>query len=230
MAGLKTLTQLRKIDLGANRIREMDADELSGLVNLEELWLGKNKIEKMQGLEQLTKLRRLDLQANRLTVIEGLTSQENTLQELYLSHNGIDDEGLSMSTGLQLAFPKLEVLDVTRNRLTKTTAFVHLTSLDELWLSGNKIENIEDVQPLAALGQNLDTIYLEYNPVQNNEPLYRKRLKEIIPSLTQIDADQIQGVPSKGSGGAVETEEERIKRLQDAVIERAKAETKSGSD
>ena len=53
LAGLKGLTKLRKIDLGANRIRIMDADELSGLVNLEELWLGKNKIEKIQGLEKV---------------------------------------------------------------------------------------------------------------------------------------------------------------------------------
>ena len=53
MAGLKGLTKLRKIDLGANRIRVMEVEELSGLVNLEELWLGKNKIEKIQGLEKV---------------------------------------------------------------------------------------------------------------------------------------------------------------------------------
>jgi protein phosphatase 1 regulatory subunit 7 len=53
MAGLKGLTKLRKIDLGANRIRVMDEDELSGLVNLEELWLGKNKIEEIRGLDKV---------------------------------------------------------------------------------------------------------------------------------------------------------------------------------
>jgi protein phosphatase 1 regulatory subunit 7 len=44
---------LKKIDLGANRIRVMDEEELSGLVNLEELWLGKNKIEQIQGLDKV---------------------------------------------------------------------------------------------------------------------------------------------------------------------------------
>jgi hypothetical protein len=44
---------LKKIDLGANRIRFMDEEELSGLVNLEELWLGKNKIEEIQGLDKV---------------------------------------------------------------------------------------------------------------------------------------------------------------------------------
>ena len=53
ISGLKGLTQLRKIDLGANRIRVMDEDELSGLVNLEELWLGKNKIEEIRGLDKV---------------------------------------------------------------------------------------------------------------------------------------------------------------------------------
>jgi len=53
MAGLKGLTSLRKIDLGANRIRIMDVDQLSGLVNLEELWIGKNKIEEICGLEKV---------------------------------------------------------------------------------------------------------------------------------------------------------------------------------
>jgi len=48
------LSKLRKIDLGANRIRVMDGEELSGLTNLEELWLGKNKIEKIQGLDKVS--------------------------------------------------------------------------------------------------------------------------------------------------------------------------------
>lgn len=51
--GLSGLTKLKKIDLGANRIRVMDANEFSGLVNLEELWIGKNKIEQIQGLEKV---------------------------------------------------------------------------------------------------------------------------------------------------------------------------------
>jgi Leucine-rich repeat (LRR) protein len=57
MAGLGQLKHVRKLDLGANRIREMDEKELSGLENLEELWIGKNKIEMIQGLEKV----RIDL-------------------------------------------------------------------------------------------------------------------------------------------------------------------------
>lgn len=50
---MKNLKQLKKLDLGANRIRVMAEEELSGLENLEELWIGKNKIEKIEGLEKV---------------------------------------------------------------------------------------------------------------------------------------------------------------------------------
>jgi len=232
MAGLKGLSKLRKLDLGANRIRVMEVDELAGVVNLEELWLGKNKIERIQGLDKLTKLRRLDVQSNRLTDIENLTAVADTLEELYLADNAITAEGASKENGLALQFPQLSVLDLSKNRLTTTKPFAHLKALDELWLSSNKIATFEDVQPVAALSS-LDTIYLEYNPVQQ-DPLYRKRLAEIITSLKQIDATMITsvhlaaGIPSV-PGRVVETEEERLRRLQDKVVERAKAETKGAA-
>jgi Leucine-rich repeat (LRR) protein len=53
ISGLKNLIHLKKIDLGANRIRVIDGNELNGLVNLEELWIGKNKIEEITGLEKV---------------------------------------------------------------------------------------------------------------------------------------------------------------------------------
>jgi hypothetical protein len=56
ISGLSGLTQLKKLDLGANRIRVMDGNELGGLINLEELWIGKNKIEEISGLEKVSRL------------------------------------------------------------------------------------------------------------------------------------------------------------------------------
>ena len=231
MEGLKGLSQLRKIDLGANRIRVMDPEELAGLINLEELWLGKNKIEVIQGLDKLTKLRRLDVQSNRLTIVENLTAQCDTLEELYLAHNAITTEGAAAPTGLALDFPKLTVLDLGRNRLTSTQPFAHLHSLEELWLSGNKIAHMSDVLPLAAL--QLETIYLEYNPLQD-DPLYRQRVAETIPALQQIDATLIGGRLFVAAGGAGDntaltaTDEERMRQLQDMVLERARIETAAG--
>lgn len=80
-------------------------ENLENLVNLEELWLGKNKITKLevrifsscwtamahysfQGLQTLKKLQVLSLQSNRITKLEGL-EELTELNQLYLSHNGI---------------------------------------------------------------------------------------------------------------------------------------------
>lgn len=237
--GLKNLTKLRKLDLGANRIRKMDEEELSSLVNLEDLWLGKNKIENIGGISKLTKLRRLDVQSNRLTVVENLISQKDTLEELYLSHNNIGNRGASQPTGLALKFEKLTTLDLSRNRIANTKPFVHFESLEDLWLSGNKISTFDDIEPISVLGTRegarLEAIYLEYNPVAS-EFEYRKRLASIIPSLKQIDADMIKSMPSHerkenlnitpilkdasvGNIGDIET---IMKEQQNLAIERAK--------
>lgn len=187
-------------------------------------------------LPQLTKLRRLDIQSNRLTKIENLMTQRDTLEELYLAHNGIDDEGASQPTGLKLNFPNLMVLDMSRNRLTTTAHFGHLEGLEELWLSGNEIQSFDDVIPLrdASSQQKLETLYLEYNPIAS-EFEYRKRLAEYIPSLKQIDATLIGGLAAHGLPSAtishpVETLEQKMRRLQDEAIQRAKQETEAKSE
>lgn len=226
--GIGQLTQLRKIDLGANRIRVMEEEELSGLINLEELWLGKNKIEHIGGISKLTKLRRLDVQSNRLTSIENLEGQVDTLEELYLAHNGIDVEGAKCPSGLALPFKQLNTIDMSRNRLTDTSPFAHLTSLNELWISGNDIKTFEDVEYIRSLVE-LDGVYLEYNPVASDFE-YRKRLVEIVPNLTQIDATMVGGIAQHGyltGGGSGDNLLERMRQMQDQVIRKAAAETEA---
>jgi protein phosphatase 1 regulatory subunit 7 len=242
LSGLRSLSLLRKLDLGANRIRYMDPEQLCGLVSLEELWIGKNKIEKIEGLSNLTKLRRLDIQSNRLTKIENLVTPAPVLEELFLAHNAIDNDGATQATGLSLSFPYLSVLDLGRNRLTSINFVSHIKSLDELWVSGNQISTFDEVQHLHNM-PSLNTIYLEYNPIQDLDPLYRKHLAEIIPCLQQIDANLIG---SSGTSGAHTsnamitatkippqstslTEIDRLRQLQDKIIEQAKAETLSTS-
>lgn len=229
--GIGQLTQLRKVDLGANRIRVMEEEELSGLINLEELWLGKNKIEHIGGISKLTKLRRLDVQSNRLTSIENLEGQVDTLEELYLAHNGIDVEGAKCPTGLALPFKQLNTIDMSRNRLTDTSPFAHLTSLNELWISGNDIKTFDDVEYIRSLVE-LEGVYLEYNPVASDFE-YRKKLVEIVPTLKQIDATMVGGIGQYGymtAGGSGENLLERMRQMQDQVIQKATAETEaSGS-
>ena len=179
----------------------------------------------------MTKLRRLDIQSNRLTKIENLTTQQETLEELFLAHNGIDDEGCTWLA--QTSFPNLNVLDLSKNRLTSTAQFSHLEGLEELWLSSNQIETFDAIIPLKeAPNLRIETIYLEYNPIAS-EFEYRKRLAEWVPSLTQIDATLIGGLGAQGlSHHQVATAlpiQEQMRRLQEAAIQRAKQETEAAT-
>lgn len=89
---LNGCTSLRTLELGANRIKEIQ--HLEYLTELTSLWLGKNRISVIQNLSPLVNLRKLDLQSNRLTKIEGLDALV-CLEELYLAHNRISRlEGL----------------------------------------------------------------------------------------------------------------------------------------
>lgn len=63
-------------------------ENLDELINLESLFLGKNKITHLNNLLSLTKLKLLSIQSNRIVTIENLDRLVN-LEELYLSHNGI---------------------------------------------------------------------------------------------------------------------------------------------
>ena len=220
--GLRGLKELRKLDLGANRIRIMPPDELAGLEQLEELWLGKNKIERIQGLTTLSKLRRLDLQSNRIGNIvneprEGVAQGEEqfatisaTLEELFLAHNGISELGswLLGNSASNRTFPELIVLDMSRNQLADVNALGSSTMfpvLEELWLAGNQVAEWSAADQLSNLST-VETLYLEYNPIQTNDPLYRKSLAERIPQLKQIDATMISATASNalvGTSGLV---------------------------
>ncbi len=113
-----------------------------------------------------------------------------------------------------------------RNRLTDTSPFAHITTLNELWISGNDIKSFEDVEYITTLVE-LEGIYLEYNPVASDFE-YRKRLVEMVPSLTQIDATMVGGIGQHGymtAGGSEDNLLERMRQVQDKVIQKATAET-----
>ena len=122
---------------------------------------------------------------------------------------------------------------MSRNRLVDTSPFPHLTSLSDLWISGNDIKTFDDIEHLRSLTE-LDSVYLEYNPVAS-EFEYRKKLAEMIPSLTQIDANMIGGLAQHGYPGGFGSGEslvEKMRQIQDTVIQKAKmeADQKNGDE
>ncbi|KAF7970841.1 hypothetical protein HWV62_22798 [Athelia sp. TMB] len=204
ISGLESIgTTLRSLELGGNKIRRIE--NLDALVNLEELWLGKNKISKLE------RLKILSIQSNRITKIENLESLEN-LEDIYLSHNGITRlEGLDHNL-------KLKTLDLGSNFVPELENIAHLKCLEELWvrlifagqfhgsivnpsqLNNNKITTLLTLEPQLHAASALETIYLEGNPVQETEGgNYRRKIKMALPQLSQIDATYVKPGTTGGS-------------------------------
>lgn len=180
MNGLRGLTKLKMLELGSNRIRVIEG--LDDLVELEELWLGKNKIRTLENMDKLVRLRLLSIQSNRITSIgTGLQYQVN-LQEVYISHNGLQnmDEGL-------LYLTNLKTLDMAGNFITKIENLQNCTKLKELWMNDNKVDSFEGLSCITS--KCMSTIYLERNPIQTeDEQKYQKTILSAFPTLTQLDA------------------------------------------
>ena len=61
-----------------------------------------------------------------------------------------------------------------------------MSKLEEFWANSNQIGNFKEVEKLAPNAALL-TVYLENNPIQK-DPQYRRKIKLVLPTLTQIDA------------------------------------------
>lgn len=84
---------------------------------------------------------------------------------------------------------KLRVLDIGNNRISKIENIAHLLHLEEFWASYNKIDTLQDLEPQLSHLTQLQTVYLEGNPVQrNNMSSYRRQIKTELPQIVQIDA------------------------------------------
>jgi Leucine-rich repeat (LRR) protein len=94
---------------------------------------------------------------------------------------------------------RLKTLDISSNRVTSLQNLSHLVQLEELWMNDNQIQYMSEVRRLSVL-TNLQTIYLEGNPL-SRDVMYRNKvlleLRLIGPPphspmpLTQLDATPI---------------------------------------
>ena len=65
-------------------------------------------------------------------------------------------------------------------------------SLEELWLTGVAIQDVQQLEPLRSL-TSLSCVYLEHSPYAKafgaaNQDAYQQELRTLVPSLSQIDA------------------------------------------
>ncbi|XP_029051853.1 acidic leucine-rich nuclear phosphoprotein 32 mapmodulin isoform X2 [Osmia lignaria lignaria] len=129
---------------------------------------------------QLTRIKELVLDNCRSTHIVGLTDEFVALESLSLINVGL--------TSLK-GFPKLsnlKKLELSDNRISGGLNFLHSSpKLTHLNLSGNKIKDLETLQPLKEF-KNLKSLDLFNNEVTNVDN-YREKLFSLIPSLRCLD-------------------------------------------
>jgi len=181
--------ELKMLELGSNRIRDIPL-QIGQLVNLQELWLGRNKIVSM-AMPPLPSLRHLSMQSNRLEVWDNSLFQNAPgLTHVYLGHNNLPDlpDEFALMTNLK-------EVDLAKNAITRVKPMPQLAKLEELWMNDNLISDLAEVRNLAVF-LSLQTVYLERNPMHGlgdgeSEARYKEAILQSAPNLLQLDATRL---------------------------------------
>jgi protein phosphatase 1 regulatory subunit 7 len=84
----------------------------------------------------------------------------------------------------------LSTLEVSNNKIKILENVSHLQLLDEFWASYNLFESFEQVR--NELGNlKIRTVYFEGSPICK-DVMYRRKLKDLMPTLVQIDATLVR--------------------------------------
>ncbi|CAG4915550.1 unnamed protein product [Colias eurytheme] len=146
-----------------------------------------------------SQIKELNLDNCRSTNIVGLTDEYINLEVLSLNN-----AGLTTLKGFP-TLPKLRKLELSDNRISNGLNFLNgCKKLTHLNLSGNKIKDLETLQPLEEF-ENLKNLDLFNNDVTNIED-YRSKVFALHPSLKYLDGFDKDDIEAEDSD--VEEEDE----------------------
>ncbi|XP_014678097.1 PREDICTED: acidic leucine-rich nuclear phosphoprotein 32 family member A-like [Priapulus caudatus] len=128
----------------------------------------------------MSEIRELNLDNSRSTTIEGLTDEFVNLESLSMINVGLT----SLKNFQKL--PNLKRLELSDNRISGGLQLLAGSpKLQQLTLSGNKIKDLETLEPLKDYHnlKSLDLFNCEVTNIEN----YRQKVFELIPSLKYLD-------------------------------------------
>lgn len=147
--------------------------DLSDFWSISVMDLSHNYINKISGLQTLKYLRNLNLAHNQIECIENLNNM--SLQWLQLQSNKIS----KCESGVFLSLNRLISLDLSYNQLNSLKFFHRVHSLQEIDMTGNKIDCLMQLNYLRSLLK-LTNLDLRENPVASNPDYYRVRITKSI--------------------------------------------------
>ena len=165
---IKTFSSLQELKLNNNKLTYIDY--IQELPNMKILDLRGNQIQPLENSEIFfgcTSLEYLDLSENSVIDVNATYYQHirTTLKTLKLNNNQdreYDDIKLSSLLGLN-NFSSLNTLEVSNNNIAESKFFSNISSLQELYLNGNFLVNLDDMKGLP----NLTTIDISDNNFWN---------------------------------------------------------------
>lgn len=139
----ETKTTLELLDMSGNCLTKIPAQNLRNSIRLMYLDLSENNIAEISNFElmNLPILKELRVGGNKLVSISSMAFMNvPQLQYLYMQQNllsAID------SSKLFQVFKQLEVLDLSKNQLTKIPSFKELPNIRQVRLDSNRISRVE---------------------------------------------------------------------------------------
>ncbi|XP_035721885.1 acidic leucine-rich nuclear phosphoprotein 32 family member A-like isoform X3 [Vespa mandarinia] len=165
----------------------------------------------------LVPIKELVLDNCRSTYIDGLTDEFVALEVLSLINVGL--------TSLK-GFPKLpnlKKLELSDNRISGGINLLHMSpKIDYLNLSGNKIKDIDTLQPLKEF-KNLKYLDLFNNEVTNVDN-YREKVFSLVPNLRYLDGFD------RDDCEAEDSEDDEVNGNEDGDGEVNEEDSEEGSD
>ncbi|CAL8081301.1 unnamed protein product [Calicophoron daubneyi] len=138
------------------------------------------RVELELGKREPAEVRELNLDHSKSKKLEGLSDQYTGLEELSLVSVGLETlEGLP-------ELPSLKAIELSNNNLSGgLEALLRCPKLEEINLSGNKIESVDVLSPLAKLSslRHLDLFNCDVTKIEN----YRKKIFALLPNVKYLD-------------------------------------------
>ena len=154
LSPLAACVQLRSLYINGNKLTTLNGLEMC--IDLTEIEAGSNEITTIYGLSNATVLRNVYLSDNRISDISVLSKSSNTLQNLHVRNNQI--ENFDFPSG----FPALSYLNIDNNSIVSLKALEKSTNLEGVSARNNQITSVEGLENK----QKLNYLDLSNNQIQ----------------------------------------------------------------